>query len=184
MAQFQVPQFQVEERIIGPLTLKKFGFVAAGSIVCFILFFLLSLWLWLIVAAIIGTIAASLAFITVNGQPLDKIAVNAFGYYWSPRFYNWQRKEERRVFELPTIKEAPEQGEEQALRPPAGGSGRIAVRKNLRDLWQKLQTTKAPIPKREESLKSLEEPMKMKKEKYGAFRAATGERIAIKKVNY
>ena len=177
MAQFQVPQFQVEERIVGPLTLKKFGYVAAAAVVCFILFFFLVFWLWLMVAAVVGGIAAALAFITVNGQPLDKIAVNAFGYFWNPRFYSWQRKEERRAFELPTIEEAP-------AETGAPAKERLAVRKNLKDLWQKLQTTKTSIPEREESLKPLEEPLKMKKEKYGAFRAATGERIIMKKVNY
>ena len=156
MAQFQVPQFQVEERIVGPLTLKKFGYVAAAAVVCFIFIFFLVFWLWLMVAAVVGGIAAALAFITVNGQPLDKIAVNAFGYFWNPRFYSWQRKEERRAFELPTIEEAP-------AETGAPAKERLAVRKNLKDLWQKLQTTKTSIPEREESLKPLEEPLKMKK---------------------
>ncbi len=174
----------MEERIIGPLTLKKFGYIAAGAAVCFILFFFLDLWLWLMVAAIVGGTAASLAFITINGQPLDKIAVNAFGYFWNPRFYSWQRKEEKKFFELPAIEEPAAEAAALAGQAAVPAGKRLAVRQNLKDLWQKLQTTRAPIPRREEPLKPLEEPMKIKKEKYAAVRAATGEQVMMKKINY
>jgi len=83
MAQFQVPQFiEVENKIVGPLSLKQFLYLAVAGIVCFMLYFILQLWLWLLITAILGGSAVALAFIKYNGQPLPKVAWAAFTFFW------------------------------------------------------------------------------------------------------
>ena len=92
--QFQVPQFiETEDRIIGPLTLKQFFYIAAGGGLSFALFFTLQTFLWLLVTVIIFTVSLSFAFIKINGQSFFTVAVAAFNFYWHPRFYLWQREE-------------------------------------------------------------------------------------------
>src|SRR3989344_3018488 len=90
--QFQVPQFiETEDKIIGPLTLKQFLYLALAGGACFGLYFILDTWLWLLVSIFVGASAAALAFIKVNGRPLPVIAFAAFQYYWKPRFYLWEQ---------------------------------------------------------------------------------------------
>jgi len=89
--QFQVPQFiETEPKIVGPLTLRQFLYIAAAGGLSFILFFSLQTWLWFIITSLLGTIAAVLAFVKYNGQPMHVIIVAAFKYLWHPRFYLWQ----------------------------------------------------------------------------------------------
>jgi hypothetical protein len=60
--QFQVPQFiETEDKIIGPLTLKQFFYVAAAALVSFSLFFVLATWLWLLITIILGGVAVARA---------------------------------------------------------------------------------------------------------------------------
>lgn len=158
MAQFQIPQFiDVENKIVGPLSLKQFLYLAVAGIICFVFYFVLQLWLWLIIAAIFGGIAVSMAFVKYNGQPLAKIIWAAFNFFWKPKLYLWQRVPEEKVVAI----------EEK--------------RKNLQDLfpvkklWHDLMTTKSPLGKREKG---------SVRERVQAFRKLSGERGVAKRVDY
>ncbi len=111
MTQFQVPQFiETESKIVGPLTLKQFLYIAAAGLTSFLLFFVLKFFLWVIVTLIFGSIAAAFAFFKYNGRPLTIILKSAFLYYWNPRLYLWQREDAKAVmptFQLPITKETP-----------------------------------------------------------------------------
>jgi len=92
MATFQVPQFiDIEDKIIGPLTLKQFMFLAGAGIIIFILYSVLQFWLWIIVSIVIAGAGLGFAFVKINGQPLSKVAVNGLKYLIRPRLYVWQR---------------------------------------------------------------------------------------------
>ena len=89
--QYQVPQFiDIEEKIVGPLTLRQFFYLAGAFIILFFFFFIFKLWFWVILAAIIGGGAAALAFVKYNGRPLRIMIKAIFGYFWRPRNYSWQ----------------------------------------------------------------------------------------------
>jgi len=89
--QFQVPQFiDTEDKIVGPLTLKQFGFVAAGGILSAILYFTVLLWLWVIGSIIIFGAAIALAFVKIEGRPFINVLISAFNFYWRPQTYIWQ----------------------------------------------------------------------------------------------
>ena len=95
--QFQIPQFiEVENKIVGPLSLKQFLYLAAAGGISFILFFILATWLWVIITLILGSAAVSLAFVKYNGQPLHRIAWTALGFFWKPRLYLWQRRQKEK----------------------------------------------------------------------------------------
>lgn len=110
MAQFQVPQFiETEDKIVGPLTLKQFLYLAGAGFTSFMLFFVLQLWLWFIVTMFLAAIAASFAFIKVNGRPFAAFLNSVLKYAWYPRLYIWQsspklKEKKFETLEIPKIK--------------------------------------------------------------------------------
>lgn len=89
--QFQVPQFiDVEDRIFGPLTLRQFLFLAGAGAVSFFCFFLFTTKVWIGVSVLFFGIAASLAFIKINGQSMPAMVGYVFHYLWKPKFYVWR----------------------------------------------------------------------------------------------
>ncbi|MDO8582646.1 MAG: PrgI family protein [bacterium] len=90
--QFQVPQYiDVEDRIVGPLTLKQFFYIATGFLTIFVSFFVLVTWLWLITSIFIGSLSLAFALVKYNGRPLMTVAVAALRYYTGGRTYTWQK---------------------------------------------------------------------------------------------
>lgn len=90
--QFQVPQYiDVEDHIVGPLTLKQFFYIATGFLTIFVLFFVLVTWLWLITSIAIGTTSLAFALVKYNGRPLMTVTIAAIRYYTGGRTYTWQK---------------------------------------------------------------------------------------------
>lgn len=118
--QFQVPQFiEVESKIVGPLTLKQFFYLAGTFLLNFVFYFFLAIPLWLITLLITGGLAIAFAFIKINGRPFSIFIGALIGYFLHPRFYLWQKA---------------------GTKPPP---------KELGSLELKLKTSSQPIPKRE-----------------------------------
>ncbi len=163
--QFQVPQFiETEDKIVGPLTLKQFLELTIAAGICFGLFFVLSTWLWFIVALIIISITLGFAFIKVNGRPLPEIAMAALYYYWHPRFYLWKSQTDQKT---PSV----------SLPRPQ--------KPFLENLWQQLITSKAPIPKREKVIQpSILDRNRSSKERFEMLRRITGERDVARRIDY
>jgi len=98
--QFQIPQFtEIEDKIIGPLTLKQFLYLAVGAFVVFILYKLLSFYIFLILAIPVAAICLSLAFIRINQQPLMNTVKNFFRFLRKPDFYIWKKPEAKKFIE-------------------------------------------------------------------------------------
>lgn len=90
--QFNVPQFiEIEDKIIGPLTLKQFLYLAAGGAILFIAWFFLKLWAFLIIAVPIALIGIFFAFYRVNGRPFIAFIGAVLGYFTKPRLYVWKK---------------------------------------------------------------------------------------------
>lgn len=91
--QFSVPQFiEVEDKIIGPLTLKQFLYLAGGAGLIFLLWYILKLWLFLIVSVPILSLSISLAFLKINGRPFFDFLVSMINYLLKPKTYIWKEK--------------------------------------------------------------------------------------------
>ena len=119
MRQFQVPQFiTVEDKVIGPFTVKQFLYVAAGSIIIVLAYKFLKPFLLYPVALVVGSLAGALAFLKINEQPFPSVLKNAFLYFTRPHLYIWKqeapkkapKKEERRK-PLPAITRIPKLSE-------------------------------------------------------------------------
>lgn len=171
--QFQIPQFiEVEAKIVGPLTLKQFMYLAVAGGISFAAFFIFQTWLWILITMFMAVIGIALAFIRYNGQPLPKIIFFAFGFFWKPRLYIWQRMPEMRTLEIPEFNvEAKRKNlKEYFTQMP-----------NVKKLWTDLMTSRMPIAKREKSIPLLIKPSK---EKIATFRKITGEKEIARRIDY
>lgn len=86
--QYQVPQFiDIEDRIIGPLTLKQFLYLAFAGAVLFVFFFLFKFFIWIIVSIPIVALALALAFLKINDRPFVYFLLAAVFYFIKPKLY-------------------------------------------------------------------------------------------------
>ena len=174
MAQFQVPQFlDIESKIVGPLTLKQFAFIAAPVLISFFLFFTLNTIVWVIIAAILILTGAAFAFIKLNGRPLYIMTIHAVTFFWQPKTFFWKRPLVQEVVNVPTVTV---EAKRSALQTAMQGISGISK------LFQDLTTTKNPIPKREKVVpkKTITEI----KEQYQVFRRVSGEQQVARRVDY
>lgn len=92
MRQYQVPQFiDIEDKIIGPLTIHQFLYFLAAGVVCVMAYYTLTFILFIIIAATALGLAAAFAIYKVDGVPFSKIALNAIDYFSKPRLYLWKQ---------------------------------------------------------------------------------------------
>ena len=92
--QFQVPQnIDMEDKIIGPLTLIQFLYLITGGIIDYLLFLSLkgSFIFW-ILALPIGIFALALAFLKIQDQPLSYFVKAGLAYLSRPKVRLWQRE--------------------------------------------------------------------------------------------
>lgn len=102
MPKFQVPQFiETETKLIGPLTLRQFLFVAGGVSMTAMAYIILPGIFFVVAALLILTFFGTLAFVKIDGQP----ALNYFAYWLSyllsPKQYLYRIKEEKNQFTQP-----------------------------------------------------------------------------------
>lgn len=169
--QFQVPQFiETEDKIVGPLTLKQFVYVAIAAGVSFLLFFIVATWLWFVLTVFLATIAFSLAFIKINGQPMVRVMFSAAKFFWQPQTFVWQPEAQRRAAVGATT----------PTKPGGFSLQSIVAGMALRNTWQKVQTGTVRKPG-EVSPNQIGEKIK---ERYQIFEKITGERQAARRVDY
>lgn len=91
--QFVIPQFiDVEDKIIGPITLKQFLFLLGVALVLFFLWYMFKLWFVVVIGAPIVVLAIALVLGKVDGRPLSGFLKAWLNYQINPRFYIWKKK--------------------------------------------------------------------------------------------
>ena len=92
MQQFVVPQFiDVEDKIIGPLTVRQFIIIIAGGFMLFLEFRLADFGLFILEGLVTIFIVALFAFFKVNGMPFHFFLVNFISTLNRPRIRTWQK---------------------------------------------------------------------------------------------
>ncbi len=92
--EYQVPQFiEVEDKVVGPLTLKQFIYLAGGTGICVISFIYLPIWLAIVISAPLAGFAIALAFYKINGKPFIAVVESAFTYYTSTKLFLWKHED-------------------------------------------------------------------------------------------
>lgn len=89
---FQVPQFiNIEDKILGPFTIKQSVYLVGGTGMVYILYHFLPFWLAIFFIAPIAVFALALAFAKPNGKPFIFLVQAAIQYALSGRLYLWKR---------------------------------------------------------------------------------------------
>jgi len=89
---FQVPQFvDIEDRIIGPLTIKQFAFYMIAAMIIGILYVAVSLGLLIVLALPIVGVAVLFAHARFFGQPFARVLFNGVNYAMGSKLYLWRR---------------------------------------------------------------------------------------------
>jgi hypothetical protein len=89
---FQVPQFiDVEDKIIGPFTLKQFLIYFSAVLILIPIFLLSDLSLFITLALPTAGVAALFAHYRLHGKTLATVIGNAFGFYSRGVLFIWQR---------------------------------------------------------------------------------------------
>jgi hypothetical protein len=105
---FQVPQFiEIEDKIVGPLTLKQFLYVAGGAGMSVIAYRFLPLIFSVIVIAFIASLSMALAFFKYNNKPFVDLLEAGVQYYLGEKLYIWKKRD--RVVESIEVNKAPPQ---------------------------------------------------------------------------
>ncbi len=103
--QYQVPQYlKVEDKIIGPLTLKQFIYLLLAGGLLFLLFNILKFGIFIIVAIPITIFTLLLAFYKIGNQKFSQFVVNLLGFVTKPNIYTWKKSAPTRPEEEPMPK--------------------------------------------------------------------------------
>ena len=93
---FQLPQFiETETKLVGPLTLKQFLWVAGGAAILFLLFTTTQgSFVFFIAGVPIAAVFAALAFLKIEGMPLINYIAYLLSYLLNPKRYIFRKSEE------------------------------------------------------------------------------------------
>lgn len=130
--EYQVPQFiEVEDKIVGPLTLKQFIYIAGGAGLCVVIFLYVPLIFAIILCIPVVALAGSLAFYKVNGKSFTDIIEAAIGFYGGGKLFLWRHTD-------PTVSETAVANAAQAAKAKEEELRHVALPKlsegKLRDL--------------------------------------------------
>jgi len=90
MQQFTVPQFiDVENKIIGPITVRQFMILLASAIIIGISYRIFDFSLFLTIAIVTLALAATFAFVKVNSQPFYLFVLSALKTLRRPGIRVW-----------------------------------------------------------------------------------------------
>ena len=96
-----VPQYiDVEDKIVGPLTMKQLGWIIALGIILMLLWSMAPMPIFLIAGLPITMLFVALAFFKPYGQPMGGFVIFGIMYFFRPKVYIWQRAPEN-VISIP-----------------------------------------------------------------------------------
>ncbi|MEK7094126.1 MAG: PrgI family protein [Patescibacteria group bacterium] len=172
--QFQVPQFiEAEDRIIGPLSLRQFGYLCLAGVFSAILYFTVNIVAWVLFSIVLVSIALVVGFVKIQGQDMIRIGTAYVRYFWRPQHYVWQREGQKNTDKDSELK---------VLAPQGSPLEKIILGMALKQTWRDLQTSE-----KKEALKKSPEGASqetIKKEQYKIFRKLSGERQAARRIDY
>jgi hypothetical protein len=98
---YQVPQFiEVEDKVIGPLTVKQFVYLVGGGGMAFIFYSFLPIYISIFFIAAVVPLSLALAFYKINNKPFIDFLESAFIFYTKGNLYIW--KKEQKIIERKT----------------------------------------------------------------------------------
>jgi hypothetical protein len=107
--QFQVPQFiEIEDKLVGPLTLKQFLYIAGNCGLAYISYALIPItMIGIVVAIVFLSFGGLLAFYQHNNRPFVKLVSSFFYFHTRPKLYIWKPQKKtanKDVLDISTFK--------------------------------------------------------------------------------
>lgn len=91
---YQVPQFiEIEDKVVGPLTVKQFIYLVGGLGLSFMFYRFLPIYISMILIIGIEALSLSLAFYKINNKPFIDFLESAFLYYTKDNLYIWKKED-------------------------------------------------------------------------------------------
>lgn len=163
MSTFQVPQFiEQKPKIIGPLTLEQFLYIAAAGGLSFLAFYIFNFFFWFLLTILLLGAAVGLAFVKINGQTMPVIIKSAISFLWRPRTYTWQRAVAETVLDIKELEKLEE------VR------SKMSIQEKLKSTALNITTGKIFSPKK----------FKKEQERYEVVTYLTGEKEIAKRVDF
>lgn len=205
--QFEVPQFETEAKIFGPLGIVQFAVVSGTGIFIIILWNVLQLWLWFTTSIILAGVVLAVVMGKVRGRPMTSFLPNAINFMWQPKTYTYREPsavvvglkhisvpKEVKPITVISSKISPETISPYLMGAPAAEKPKPIITPKitlveppretslLRGLMNRITTTISPIPQREISVK--EDELKTKRGEYEIMERTTGEKEAVRRIDY
>jgi len=132
---FQVPQYlDIEDKIIGPLTLKQFIYLLVGGGVIFLLYTILKFSVFILVAIPVGFFVILLAFYKIGNQKFIYFVTSFLGFISKPNIYIWKKFSSKKAgIEIEPVSKIIKKGKPIKQAPEKSG---------LQDLWWKVEISK------------------------------------------
>jgi len=93
MQQFTVPQFiDVENKIIGPITVRQFVIFLGAAIIIALAYRLFDFSLFVTVAVLILVVSVTFAFVKINAQPFHLFVLSLFQTVRRPKTRVWNNR--------------------------------------------------------------------------------------------
>jgi hypothetical protein len=88
----------MEDKIVGPLTLKQFLFVMGGGMIIYVALNTAPTGLFFLIAVPVGLLSLALAFLKIQDQPFSKFIMSFVMYLFKPKDRAWQKNIETEKF--------------------------------------------------------------------------------------
>lgn len=125
MQQFVVPQFiDVEDKVLGPLSVRQFILLLIGAGVIFLLNRLMSFMGWIFATIFVLLLVFLFAFIKINGRPFHYFLLSLLQTYRRPQLKLWIKDVER--YDVPRKKEKPKRNVYEAKEKAPLTTSRLA----------------------------------------------------------
>ncbi len=93
---FNIPQFiDKEDKLVGPLTAKQLGWMAAAGVLLLVLFNIFDTSAFILASIPVLGIFGALAFYRPNNQPLLNFIFSSLSFTFRPKMYIWRRLPEK-----------------------------------------------------------------------------------------
>ena len=93
MVQFKVPQnIDLEDKIIGPLTLLQFIYLITGGIIIYVSFSVFSPIVFWPIAIVVGLLSLALAFVKIQDQPFMHFLASMALFFVRPQKRVWSKE--------------------------------------------------------------------------------------------
>lgn len=127
--EYQVPQFiEVEDKLVGPLTLRQFIYLSGTAGLCIVFFSFLPIIFAIILSIPVVALGGALSFYKVNGKPFIEVLEAAFNYVTHARLMIWKQN-------IPTAPKTPAPTEAPAAPTASRGAPRLTRGKLSELAW-------------------------------------------------